>query len=68
MTIDGLSPEGKRACIFTISELSAKSKETEQQLRLYKQNKKRKRVISRRDYEEFHEYNISENEIDEYRV
>jgi hypothetical protein len=29
MTIDGLSPEGKRACIFTISELSAKSKETE---------------------------------------
>lgn len=41
---------------------------TEQQLRLYKQNKKRKCVISRRDYEEFHEYNISENEIDEYRV
>lgn len=41
---------------------------TEQQLRLYKQNKKRKRIVSRRDYEEFHEYNISENEIDEYRV
>ena len=37
---------------------------TEQQLKLYKQNKKRKRVITRRDYEEFHEYNIGENEID----
>lgn len=41
---------------------------TEQQLKLYKQNKKRKRVISRRDYENFHEYNIGENEIDEYRL
>lgn len=41
---------------------------TEQQLKLYKQNKKRKRVITRRDYEEFHEYNIGENEIDEYRL
>ena len=41
---------------------------TEQQLKLYKQNKKRKRVITRRDYEEFHEYNIGENEIDEYRI
>lgn len=41
---------------------------TEQQLKLYKQNKKRKRVITRRDYEDFHEYNIGENEIDEYRV
>lgn len=41
---------------------------TEQQLKLYKQNKKRKNVISRRDYEDFHEYNISENEIDEYRL
>lgn len=41
---------------------------TEQQIKLYKQNKKRKRVISRRDYEEFHEYNIGENEIDEYRL
>ena len=41
---------------------------TEQQLKLYRQNKKRKRVISRRDYEEFHEYNIGENEIDEYRL
>lgn len=41
---------------------------TEQQLRLYRQNKKRKRVISRRDYEDFHEYNIGENEIDEYRL
>lgn len=41
---------------------------TEQQLKLYKQNKKRKRVISRRDYEEFHEYNIFENEIEEYRL
>lgn len=41
---------------------------TEQQLKLYKQNKKRKRVITRKDYEEFHEYNIGENEIDEYRI
>lgn len=41
---------------------------TEQQLKLYRQNKKRKRVITRRDYEEFHEYNIGENEIDEYRL
>lgn len=41
---------------------------TEKQLKLYKRNKKRKRVISRRDYEEFHEYNIGENEIDEYRL
>ena len=41
---------------------------TEQQLKLYKQNKKRKRVISCRDYEDFHEYNIGENEIDEYRL
>lgn len=41
---------------------------TEQQLKLYMQNKKRKRVISRRDYEDFHEYNIGENEIDEYRL
>ena len=41
---------------------------TEQQLKLYKQNKKRKRVISRRDYEDFHECNIGENEIDEYRL
>lgn len=41
---------------------------TEQQIKLYKQNKKRKRVISRGDYEEFHEYNIGENEIDEYRL
>lgn len=41
---------------------------TEQQLKLYKQNKKRKRVISRREYEDFHEYNIGENEIDEYRI
>lgn len=41
---------------------------TEQQLRLYKQNKKRKRIVSQRDYEEFHEYNISENEINDYRV
>lgn len=41
---------------------------TEQQLKLYKQNKKRKRVITRRDYEDFHEYNIGENEIDEYRI
>lgn len=41
---------------------------TEKQLKLYRQNKKRKRVITRRDYEEFHEYNIGENEIDEYRL
>lgn len=41
---------------------------TEQQLKLYRKNKKRKRVITRRDYEEFHEYNIGENEIDEYRL
>ena len=41
---------------------------TEQQLKIYKQYKKRKRVISRRDYEDFHEYNIGENEIDEYRL
>ena len=41
---------------------------TEQQLKLYKQNKKRKRVISRREYDDFHEYNIGENEIDEYRL
>ena len=41
---------------------------TEQQLKLYRQNKKRKRVISRRDYDDFHEYNIGENEIDEYRL
>jgi hypothetical protein len=41
---------------------------TEQQLKLYKQNKKRKRVISQREYEDFHEYNIGENEIDEYRL
>ena len=41
---------------------------TEQQLKLYKQNNKRNRVISRRDYEDFHEYNIGENEIDEYRL
>lgn len=41
---------------------------TEQQLKLFRQNKKRKRVISRRDYEDFHEYNIGENEIDEYRL
>lgn len=41
---------------------------TEQQLKLYRQNKKRKRVISRRDYEDFHEYNIGTNEIDEYRL
>lgn len=41
---------------------------TERQLKLYRQNKKRKRVISRRDYEDFHEYNIGENEIDEYRL
>jgi hypothetical protein len=41
---------------------------TEQQLKLYRQNKKRKRVISRREYEDFHEYNIGENEIDEYRL
>jgi hypothetical protein len=41
---------------------------TEQQLKLYRQNKKRKHVISRRDYEDFHEYNIGENEIDEYRL
>jgi hypothetical protein len=41
---------------------------TEQQLKLYKQNKKRKRVISRKEYEDFHEYNIGENEIDEYRL
>ena len=41
---------------------------TEQQLKLYRQNKKRKRVISRREYEDLHEYNISENEIDEYRL
>lgn len=41
---------------------------TEQQLKLYRQNKKRKRIISRREYEDFHEYNICENEIDEYRL
>ena len=41
---------------------------TEQQLKLYRQNKKRIRVISRRDYEDFHQYNIGENEIDEYRL
>lgn len=41
---------------------------TEQQLKLYRQNKKRKRIISRREYEDFHEYNIGENEIDEYRL
>ena len=41
---------------------------TEQQLKLYRQNKKRKRVISWREYEDFHEYNLSENEIDEYRL
>ena len=41
---------------------------TEQQLKLYKQNKKRKRIIFRREYEDFHEYNIGENEIDEYRL
>lgn len=41
---------------------------TEQQLKLYRQNKKRKRVISRMEYEDFHEYNIGENEIDEYRL
>lgn len=41
---------------------------TEQQLKLYRQNKKRKRVISRREYEDFHEYNIGENEIYEYRL
>lgn len=41
---------------------------TEQQLKLYRQNKKRKRVISRREYEDFHESNIGTNEIDEYRL
>jgi hypothetical protein len=44
---------------------------TDQQIKLYMLNKKkskRKRVISRREYEDFHEYNIGENEIDEYRL
>ena len=33
---------------------------------MYKQNNKKR--ITRRDYEDFHEYNIGENEIDEYRL
>jgi hypothetical protein len=41
---------------------------TEQQLKLYKQNKKRKRALSRVEYEAEHEYSIGTNEIDEYRL
>jgi hypothetical protein len=44
---------------------------TEQQIKLYMLNKKkskRKRALSRVEYEAEHEYSIGTNEIDEYRL